>query len=123
MPFKIDIQTNINDFDLTVESCSEIINMLQDAYKNLRTDMYSHFLGTKVLVKATLSACLFLLCYFLTQNSIYIFLVPISVIIAFVISIVFAEYITSQSKKIITQQLQHYIKKREMLIKDQKIKV
>ena len=29
MPFKIDVQTNINDYELTLERCSEIITVLQ----------------------------------------------------------------------------------------------
>ena len=34
MPVKIDVQTNISDYELTVEKCSEIINVLQNSYKN-----------------------------------------------------------------------------------------
>ena len=47
MPIKIDIQTNIKDGELTIESCSQIITMLQDTYKNLRGEIYNHFLGMK----------------------------------------------------------------------------
>lgn len=33
-----------NDYDLTIEKCSEIISILQDTYRNIRKEMYNHFL-------------------------------------------------------------------------------
>ena len=44
MPFKIDVQTNINDYELTLERCSEIITVLQETYQNIRKEMYAYCL-------------------------------------------------------------------------------
>ena len=41
MPIKIDIHANVNDYDLTIEKCSEIISILQDTYRNIRKEMYN----------------------------------------------------------------------------------
>ena len=43
MPIKIDIQTNINDYELAIENCSQIISLLQETYKNIRKDIYNQF--------------------------------------------------------------------------------
>lgn len=123
MPIKIDIKTNINDRDLTVESCSEIIATLQNTYKSIRQDMYSYFLGTRNLSKALIFVGILLLFYFLTEDFFFVVLMPISVVLSLVISLASAEYITNQSKKIIQTQLAHYMKQKEILLKAQKIKV
>lgn len=122
MPIKVDIQTNFNDFDLTVESCSEIIASLQHTYTNIRQEMYSHFLSFKHLSRAILFAGILFLLYLFSEDFLFILLMPISVVISLIFSLVSAEYLTTQTRKIIHQQLEHYTKKREMLLKDQKIK-
>ena len=43
MSIKVDVRTNINDYELTLEKCSEIITLLQDTYQNIRNDMYARF--------------------------------------------------------------------------------
>lgn len=123
MPFKIDIQTNINDHDLTLEACSEIISTLQTLYSNIRKDFYSYFLGLRSLKKAIIFAVIILFVYFLTEDSFFIYLMPISVTISLFFSLMSAEYLASKSRKQIYEQIQHYMSKREMLLKDQKIKV
>lgn len=123
MPIKVDIQMNIDDVDLTVESCSEMIAMLQSTYKNIRQDIYSHFLGFKNLCKALLFAGFCLFFYFATEDLFFVFLMPISVIITLVFSIMSAEYLTKQTKKLIQEKIVHYIEKKEILLKKEKIKV
>ena len=84
--------------------------------------MYSHFLGKKSLKNATIIAAIIFILYLLTHNSFFIYLMPISVILSMISSIISAEYITKVSRQQIAEELQRYIKKREMLIKDQKLK-
>lgn len=122
MPIKIDIRTNISDYELTIEKCSEMITLLQNTYNNMRSEMYSHFLGKKSLKNATIIAAIIFILYLLTHNSFFIYLMPISVILSMISSIISAEYITKVSRQQIAEELQRYIKKREMLIKDQKLK-
>lgn len=123
MSIKIDVQTNINEYELTIDKCSEIIGILQDSYQNIRKELYNHFLGTKTLKKAILFAIILLVFYYLTGEIFFAYLMPVSVILSMITSIVSAEYITSQTRKQIYKQLQHYIEKREHLLRDQKIKV
>ena len=52
MPLKIEVQTNYNEHELTIESCSQIIDMLQQTYMNLRKEMYNHFLGFRTSQKS-----------------------------------------------------------------------
>lgn len=122
MPIKIDIRTNISDYELTIEKCSEMITLLQNTYNNMRSEMYSHFLGKKSLKHASIIAAIIFVLYLLTHDSFFIYLMPISVIFSMVSSIISAEYITKISRKQIHEELQRYIQKRDMLIKDQKLK-
>ena len=64
MAIKVDVRTNINDYELTLEKCSEIITLLQDAYQNIRNDMYARFLSTRILIK-TLTVVAFLIVLYL----------------------------------------------------------
>lgn len=123
MPFKIDVQANINDHDLTLEACSEIISALQDIYQNIRKELYSYFLGLRSLKKVLIFVAFLFFVYYLTENFIFIYLMPVSAVFSMIFSLINAEYIASQSRKEIHEQLQHYIAKRDMLLKDQKIKV
>ncbi|WP_028043427.1 hypothetical protein [Candidatus Stoquefichus massiliensis] len=123
MPIKVDVRTNINDYELTLEKCSEIISALQDTYQNLRKEMYNLFLGKKSLKKSIIFAIILFILYFLTEDMFFVYLMPISVVLSMITSIISAEYITSQTRKQIREQLQHYKEKRDRLLSDQKIKV
>ncbi|MEG0366874.1 MAG: hypothetical protein RR585_08560 [Coprobacillus sp.] len=123
MPIKIDIQTNINDGELTIETCAQIITILQESYKNIRKDMYNHFLGKKNLYRSLIFAGIIFMFYFLSKDTFYIYLMPLSVIFAMISSIISAEYITSQTKKQIQNQIQHYIDKKNKLLKEKELKV
>lgn len=123
MPIKVDVRTNINDYELTLEKCSEIISALQDTYQNLRKEMYNLFLGKKSLKKSIIFAIILFILYFLTEDMFFVYLMPISVVLSMITSIISAEYITSQTRKQIREQLQHYKEKRDRLLSNQKIKV
>lgn len=123
MPIKIDVQTNITDYDLTIETCSQIITMLQDTYKNIRKEIYNYFLSIANLKKAIIFSIVLFVLYFVTQDMFFVYLMPLTVILSMIISIVSAEYLTSQSRKQIHNQLQHYIEKREHLLKKEKVEI
>ena len=122
MPIKIDIQTNINDYELTIENCSQIISLLQETYKNIRKDMYNQFLGKKSLYRAIVFAFISFGLYLITNDMFFVYLMPISVIFSMISSIIGAEYFTSQSRKQIHNQIEHYIKQRDILLRKQKFK-
>ncbi|WP_050636683.1 hypothetical protein [Candidatus Stoquefichus sp. SB1] len=123
MPIKVDVHTNINDYELTIEKCSEIISALQETYQNLRKEMYNLFLGKRNLKKSIIFAVILLILFYLTKDMFFVYLMPVSVLLAMITSIISAEYITSQTRKQILGQLQHYKEKRDRLLHDQKIKV
>lgn len=122
MPIKIDIQTNINDYELTIENCSQIISLLQETYKNIRKEMYNQFLGKKNLYRAVIFAMVCFGLYFLTQDMFFAYFMPVSVIFSMISSIIGAEYFTSQSRKQIHKQIEHYIQQRDILLRKQKFK-
>ncbi len=123
LPFKIDVQTNIQDGDLTIETCSQIIEILQNSYKTIRREMYNHFLGMKHLKKELIFVAILAMIYILTDEILFVYFMPISVFLAMVSAIISAEYLTSQTRKQIMNQIQHFREKKEMLIRNQKIKV
>lgn len=123
LPFKIDVQTNIQDGDLTIETCSQIIEILQNSYKTIRREMYNHFLGIKHLKKELIFVAILAMIYMLTDEILFVYFMPISVFLAMVSAIISAEYLTSQTRKQIMNQIQHFREKKEMLIRNQKIKV
>ncbi len=115
MPVKIDVQTNINDYELTVEKCSEIITVLQNSYKHIRKDMYMLFLGKRSLIIAlTLASFMFLL-FGITENMIFLYFMPLSILVSMLIALLGAEYLISQTKKMLKMQIDIYKQKREAL--------
>lgn len=121
MPFKIDIQTNINEHELTIETCSQVIDMLQDSYNNMRKEMYNHFLGIHHLSKALIVTCLLAVFYLMTEEMFFIYAMPVFVLVAFVFSILSAEYLTTQVRKQIYNQIEQLKKKKEYLIQKSKM--
>lgn len=117
MPVKIDVHTNIKDYDLTLESCIEIIKVLQESYQSIRQELYSHFLGIKHLKHAIIAAVISFLGYLLTENLIFIYAMPVIVVIFMLSSIIIAEYLTTQTRKQIKIQIKHFVKQKELLLK------
>lgn len=117
MPIKIDVVTNIKDYDLTLESCIEMINILQESYRSIRQEMYHHFLGMRNLKHALIIAFISFLGYLLTEKIVFIYAMPIIVFVFMVGSIVIAEYLTTKTRQQIDKQIKHFIKKKELLLK------
>ena len=122
MPFQVDIQTNIQDKEMTIESCSEIIAMLQSSYKSIRSDIYISFFSTKNLSKSLMVAGVFALLYVLSKELFFIYMMPISVFVSMLLGFIGAQALSSQIKKQIDQQIVHFKQLRDKLINDQKIK-
>lgn len=123
MPIKVDIQTNINDNELTIESCSQIIMILQDAYKNLRGEMYNHFLGIHQLKKAVIVASVVDLIYMISQDIFFLYLVPVSILLSLIAGLISAEFLTTQTRKQILIQIEHFKKLRDKLVLTQDLNI
>ena len=122
MAIKVDVRTNINDYELTLEKCSEIITLLQDTYQNIRNDMYAHFLSTRILIKTLTVVAFLIILYLLTHSAFFLYSTPIFMIVALILAIGTAEYIVTKTRKEIVIQLKHYKKAREQLLQYEKIK-
>ena len=122
MAIKVDVRTNINDYELTLEKCSEIITLLQDTYQNIRNDMYARFLSTRILIKTLTVVASLIILYLLTHSAFFLYSTPIFMIVALILAIGTAEYIVTKTRKEIVIQLKHYKKAREQLLQYEKIK-
>lgn len=122
MAIKVDVRTNINDYELTLEKCSEIITLLQDTYQNIRNDMYARFLSTRILIKTLTVVAFLIILYLLTHSAFFLYSTPIFMIVALILAIGTAEYIVTKTRKEIVIQLKHYKKAREQLLQYKKIK-
>ncbi len=123
MAIKVDVRTNINDYELTLEKCSEIITLLQDTYQNIRNDMYARFLSTRILIKTLTVVAFLIILYLLTHSAFFLYSTPIFMIVALILAIGTAEYIVTKTRKEIVIQLKHYTKAREQLLQYEKIKL
>lgn len=123
MSIKVDVRTNINDYELTLEKCSEIITLLQDTYQNIRNDMYARFLSTRILIKTLTVVAFLIILYLLTHSAFFLYSTPIFMIVALILAIGTAEYIVTKTRKEIVIQLKHYTKAREQLLQYEKIKL
>ena len=117
MPLKIEVQTNYNEHELTIESFSQIIDMLQQTYMNLRKEMYNHFLGLEHLKKAIMFVIILAFLYVLTNEILFIYAMPVFVLIAFVLAIASAEFITTKVRKQIKQQIKELKIRKESLLR------
>lgn len=122
MAIKVDVRTNINDYELTLEKCSEIITLLQDTYQNIRNDMYARFLSKRILIKTLTVVAFLIILYLLTHSAFFLYSTPIFMIVALILAIGTAEYIVTKTRKEIVIQLKHYKKAREQLLQYEKIK-
>jgi len=122
MAIKVDVRTNINDYELTLEKCSEIITLLQDTYQNIRNDMYARFLSTRILIKTLTVVAFLIILYLLTHSAFFLYSTPIFMIVVLILAIGTAEYIVTKTRKEIVIQLKHYKKAREQLLQYEKIK-
>ncbi|HAD23077.1 MAG TPA: hypothetical protein DIC33_04060 [Kandleria vitulina] len=119
MPFKIDIQTNIDEKNLDIETCKNLIRSLEETYKNTRTEIYSHFLGMKSMRLALMLAATSLFFYFMTTMPFFLYGAFGSVLLIMIASLLLAE----TTSKIIRKQVKMKIEQfRETLDRLQRMK-
>ena len=122
MPIKIDIQTNFTDQDMTIESCSQIIEMLQNSYNRIRDDIYTHFFSMQNLKKALVIVAIMALLFYITEDRFFVYMMPISVLITMIITFISAEMLSKKIRSEIQEQIEHFNKLKNRLLNDQKIK-
>ena len=122
MPIKIDIQTNFTDQDMTIESCSQIIEMLQNSYNRIRDDIYTHFFSMQNLKKALVIVAMMALLFYMTEDRFFVYMMPISVLITMIITFISAEMLSKKIRSEIQEQIEHFNNLKARLLNDQKIK-
>lgn len=77
MAFHIEIETNIDDASLDVESCEEVITFLENSYNNVRAEIYSYCLGMRTLRYALISIVVLGVLFFISHSKLFLFGMPI----------------------------------------------
>lgn len=121
MPIHIDIQTNMHDHEMTVETCSEIINMLQNSYNHIRDEIYTHFFSLKHLSKALMIVAVMAVLFFLTKETFFVYMMPISVLITMIFIFIIAELLSKKIRSEIKEQIEHFKQVKDRLLNDQKV--
>lgn len=123
MPIHIDIQTNINDHEMTIETCSQIIDMLQNSYNHIRDEIYTHFFSMKHLSKVLSVVAVMAVLFFLTEERVFVYMMPITILITMIITFIGAEMLSKKIRSEIMQQIEHFKKLKNRLLNDKKVKV
>ena len=77
MAFHIEIETNIDDASLDVESCEEVITFLENSYENVRAEIYSYCLGMRTLRYALISIVVLGILFFISHSKLFLIGMPI----------------------------------------------
>ena len=91
MAFHIEIETNIDDASLDVESCEEVITFLENSYNNVRAEIYSYCLGMRTLRYALISIVVLGILFFISHSKLFLFGMPIVTLLIMLGTISLAE--------------------------------
>ena len=116
MAFHIEIETNIDDASLDVESCEEVITFLENSYKNVRAEIYSYCLGMRALISIVVLGILF----FISHSKLFLFGMPIVTLLIMLGTISLAESTSVAVKKQVKEKIEYY-KRRLKLLKECKL--
>lgn len=120
MAFHIEIETNIDDASLDVESCEEVITFLENSYKNVRAEIYSYCLGMRTLRYALISIVVLGILFFISYSKLFLFGMPIVTLLIMLGTISLAESTSVAVKKQVKEKIEYY-KRRLKLLKECKL--
>lgn len=115
---KIDVELTSNapdDASLSVDQIDELITSLQNAYKSVRSDMYSHFLSTRILIREMVFVGILYLLYLISNDNFYIYFMPVSILISFIGGIFSAEFLTKKTRDSMKERINHYLNLKKRL--------
>lgn len=115
MPFKIKIQSNINEQNLDQQEIKEIIHSLEDFSKVIRGDLYSYFLGKKSLKVAGILIGISAALYLATEQLYFMYIMFFGTLIIMLASIFIAETATKITQKQIKLRIQSLKERLEAL--------
>lgn len=117
MAFHIEIETNIDDASLDVESCEEVITFLENSYNNVRAEIYSYCLGMRTLRYALISIVVLGILFFISHSKLFLFGMPIVTLLIMLGTISLAESTSVAAKKQVKEKIEYY-KRRLKLLKE-----
>lgn len=117
MAFHIEIETNIDDASLDVESCEEVITFLENSYENVRAEIYSYCLGMRTLRYALISIIVLGILFFISHSKLFLFGMPIVTLLIMLGTISLAESTSVAVKKQVKEKIEYY-KRRLKLLKE-----
>ena len=107
MPFQVEIKSNFDDHELSIEDCSMIIEDLQRMYSTIKSDFYTKFFNIKKLSKELVFVGILFVLYILTKELFFIYLMPISILIIMIFGCITIELTSKQIK--IRQKAQSFL--------------
>ena len=108
MAFHIEIETNIDDASLDVESCEEVITFLENSYENVRAEIYSYCLGMRTLRYALISIVVLGILFFISHSKLFLFGMPIVTLMIMLGTISLAETTSVAVKKQVKEKIEYY---------------
>lgn len=115
MPFKIKIQSNINEQNLDQQEIKEIISSLEDFSKAIRGDLYSYFLGKRSLRVAGVFIGISAALYLATEQLYFMYIMFFGTLIIMLASVFIAEAATKITQKQIKLRIQSLKERLEVL--------
>ena len=112
-----EIETNIDDASLDVESCEEVITFLENSYENVRAEIYSYCLGMRTLRYALISIVVLGILFFISHSKLFLFGMPIVTLLIMLGTISLAESTSVAVKKQVKEKIEYY-KRRLKLLKE-----
>ena len=121
MPFQVEIKSNFDDHELSIEDCSMIIEDLQRMYSTIKSDFYTKFFNIKKLSKELVFVGILFVLYILTKELFFIYLMPISILIIMIFGCITIELTSKQIKIQIDKQIDHFKQIKQKLIKEKEL--
>lgn len=120
MPFKVQLDTNIDIAELDLKTCESVIASLEDTYLRTRNAVYTYFLGRRSLRTAIILACASLLFYILTDAMFFVYAAILIVTLIMLISLLIAKLTTNMIHKEIRLKIEEIRQRIEILKQEKK---
>lgn len=116
MPFKVQIDTNIDFKSKDIEDLQNSIKVLQTTFNQAQEVLYHHFLGRRSLTFALVLSLSCLLLYAISHAMFFVYAALISAAIIFIGSLLIASLVTSMIRRQLNARIE-LIKKRIEVLK------
>jgi hypothetical protein len=120
MPFKVQLDTNINIAELDLKTCESVIASLEDTYLRTREAVYSYFLGRRSLQLAVILATFSLIFYAMTNAMFFVYAAIVVVVLIMLYSLLMATLTTNMIHKEVRLKIDEVKERIEVLKREKK---